>query len=150
MMKASMSDIVIFDTHGISPRFPFGFGLSYTKFSFQNLSQSTETMIADYPIIVNFDVINTGERDGQEVAQLYIQPVNPPIDRPTKELKRFQKVLLAPAETRSLQFEINAEDLAYFDESLGQWVTAPGNYKILVGNSSRDLLLEGSFTYQSN
>ncbi len=136
------------DKQALAPRFPFGFGLSYTRFQFQHLSVSAPALVKTSTLQVKFEVRNSGERNGQEVAQLYIQPVNPTIDRPLKELKRFRKIQLEPEELKVVQFSLNQHDLAYYDEKLGRWNTPPGEYKVLVGNSSRDIFLEERFTYR--
>src|SRR5271157_1934811 len=131
------------DIAGIAPRFPFGHGLSYTQFTFGNLVLSAPTIIGGESIAIGFEVSNVGDRGGQEVAQLYVQDLAASVPRPTKELRRFAKVQLSPGETTQVHFELSHTDLAYFDEATGAWAVADGEFKVLVGNSSRDLPLEG-------
>ena len=130
-----------FDTRNVDVSFPFGYGLSYTTFALSNIG----AMPADYPghrrYIVSLDVQNTGSRSGAEVVQLYVHPVSSPVDRPEKELKEFKKVLLAPGERKSMQFVLEDRALAFYDTGKKSWVVAPGEYDILVGNSSRNISL---------
>jgi beta-glucosidase len=98
---------------------------------------------------VSFTVTNTGRRAGAEVAELYVAPVNPPIDRPIKELKGFQKVFLRPGQSRRITLELDQRSFAFFNTSKHLWDAEPGTYKILVGGSSQDLPLSGPFALKS-
>jgi len=130
-----------FDTRNVDVSFPFGHGLSFTTFALSNIA----AMPADYPghrrYMVSLDVQNTGSRSGAEVVQLYVHPVASPIDRPEKELKEFRKVLLSPGERKRVEFMLDDRALAYYDEGKKSWVVAPGEYEILMGNSSRNISL---------
>jgi beta-glucosidase len=121
----------------VSPLYAFGYGLSYTTFAFQNLRLSRKKMRRDGSTRVTVDVTNTGEREGREVVQLYIRDLVSSATRPVKELKGFRKVLLQPGQTAAVEFEITPDLLAFYDVNM-KFVVEPGEFVILVGNSSRD------------
>jgi beta-glucosidase len=123
----------------IKVQFPFGHGLSYTTFAYSNAVADKAEMTADQTLKVSVDVTNTGATDGAEVVQLYINDVKSTIDRPVKELKNFEKVYLKAGETKTVTFEIDAEDLSYFDADKHEWVAEPGKFKVLLGSSSEDV-----------
>jgi beta-glucosidase len=129
-----------------APLYAFGHGLSYTTFAYSNLQSSAKQIAADGTITVTVDVKNTGKRAGDEVAQLYVHEVKPAVKRPTRELRGFQRVSLAPGETRSLTFTLPAAKLAYWDESTHAFVTRPGKFDILVGASSEDIRARSQIT----
>jgi beta-glucosidase len=131
-----------FDQAGIQPVFPFGYGLSYTTFSYKNLALSDTQLKPDGTLTVNADITNAGKRDGEEVVQLYVHDLNPKIDKPVRELKGFSKVSLKSGETKKVQFTISPRDLAYFDTPGQQWKADAGPYEIEVGASSRDIRLK--------
>jgi beta-glucosidase len=120
-------------------QWPFGYGLSYTTFAYSNAKADKAEMTADQTLKVSVDVTNTGAVDGAEVVQLYINDVKSTIDRPVKELKNFEKVWLKAGETKTVTFEIDAEDLSYFDADKHEWVAEPGKFKVLLGSSSEDV-----------
>jgi beta-glucosidase len=137
-----------YDTRNVEPEFCFGHGLSYTAFEYSGLKLSAPKMNATGSIIVQFEIQNTGTRAGKEIAQLYIQDVQASVPRPVKELKGFQKVNLAPGEKTTVKLELKPEDLAFFDEHTKSWKTEPGEFKVLIGSSSRDIRLEAVFQFQ--
>lgn len=94
---------------------------------------------------MTFTVTNTGKRAGAEVAQLYVGQVNPPIDRPIKELKGFQKVYLEPGESQQVTLQLDQRSVAYWDMAQEKWIALPGQYNVLVGASSQDIRLSGKF-----
>ncbi len=134
-------------TTGRHPLFPFGFGLSYTTFSFANL-QAPATAASGSNVSVSFDVTNTGSVAGAEVAQLYISDPSAKATRPERELKGFQKVRLAPGETRHVTLNLDARAFSYWDSTAHQWTIDPGKFVIRIGDSSEstplsaDLLLK--------
>ncbi|HEY5297513.1 MAG TPA: glycoside hydrolase family 3 C-terminal domain-containing protein [Verrucomicrobiae bacterium] len=128
-----------FDKNDIQPLFPFGYGLSYTTFSYKNLQLSNTQLAADGSVTASVDITNTGKRAGEEVAELYIHDLHPRIDKPVRELKGFSKIALQPGETKTVQFKITPRDLAYFDTSGHQWKADAGDYEIEIGASSRDI-----------
>jgi len=125
----------------IQPLFPFGHGLSYTRFEYSGL-EAPVRIVAGQPIEVNLKIKNSGKRAGQEIVQLYVAEEHPSEARPVRELRRFTKVRLATGETRAVKFTLSARDLSYYDPRRGDWVSDPGAYDILVGASSADIRLE--------
>ncbi len=132
----------LLDKQGEEAAFPFGYGQSYTRFGYANLSLSQGAISPDGAAEVAVDVTNTGPVAGAEVAQLYVGFEGSAVDRPVKLLRGFQKVALAPGETRTLHFRLAGRDLAYYDPAAGRFVVEPITYRVLVGASSRpqDLL----------
>ena len=128
-----------FDAAKIEPHFPFGFGLSYTTFEISEPMLDAARFPAGNDVHVTTKVRNTGSRAGKEVVQLYVRPLNPPVKRPDKELRAFQKIELHPGEEKALTFIVTGRDFAFYDTSTAQWQTAPGEYEILVGHHSRKL-----------
>ena len=128
-----------YSTKGIEVQFPFGHGLSYTTFEYANAKADKSEMTADQKLLVSVDVTNTGSVDGAEIVQLYINDVQSSIDRPVKELKNFEKVYLKAGETKTVTFEVDAQDLSYFDADKHEWVAEPGDFKVLLGSTSEDI-----------
>lgn len=121
----------------VSPLFAFGYGLSYTTFSIENIRLEEETIRSDATTRVVADVTNTGKFAGTEVVQLYIRDRVSSVTRPVKELKGFERVFLEPGETKTVSFEISPELLAFYDINM-DYVVEPGEFEIMVGPSSRD------------
>ncbi len=121
----------------VSPLFAFGFGLSYTSFKIKNLRLKKKKIRTRDSAQVLVDVSNTGARAGTETVQLYIRDVVSSVTRPIKELKGFQKIELQPGETRTVAMDITLESLAFYDIHM-KYVVEPGDFEIMVGNSSRD------------
>ena len=115
-----------FDTRNIKPLFAFGHGLSYTEFEYSDFKASP-SVSADGTLNASVKVKNIGSREGKEVVQLYIGEHDPVLDRPVKELKAFEKVSLAPGETKTVQFKVPASDLAYFNADTHSWVLDPAH-----------------------
>jgi beta-glucosidase len=129
------------DRHGFEPRYPFGFGLSYTTFALADLSLEADEVPADGTIRSLVDVTNTGARAGDEVVQLYVSHPASRVLRSVRELKAFRRVSLAAGETKTVALEVPARELAYWDVDANRWVVEPTTYRIEVGTSSRDLPL---------
>lgn len=121
-----------------TPLFPFGFGLSYTTFQYSKPVVSAATLTDSAPLTVSVTVTNTGDYDGEEVVQLYVQDLVGSVTRPVKELKGFRKLLIKKGDQVDLQFTLSAADLA-FTRKDGSWGTEAGNYKIYVGTNSEDV-----------
>ena len=121
----------------VSPLYPFGYGLSYTRFAFKNLRLSRKKIPKNGRTQALVEVTNTGKRAGTEVIQLYIRDTVSSVTRPVKELKAFQKITLAPGETRTVALDITSESLAFWDVNM-KYVVEPGEFEIMAGNSSRD------------
>jgi beta-glucosidase len=129
-----------FDEKKIAPRFPFGHGLSYTRFSYSDL----EVKEIGPAIHVQCTVRNEGEREGAEVVQVYIAPPPSSVPRPLRELKGFAKVRLRSGESKRAAIVLRPSALAFYDESTKKWKAEPGKYDVLVGISSRDIRLSTS------
>lgn len=132
-----------YDTKKIEPLFPFGFGLSYTKFEYSNLHLVPGS--GGTVVNVTFDVANTGAREGAEVSQVYVHQQKSALERPEKELKGFSKIVLKPGERRTVTVPLNHNSFAYFDPARSGWVAEAGDFRIIVGASSRDRRLDGAF-----
>ncbi|MBP6730639.1 MAG: glycoside hydrolase family 3 C-terminal domain-containing protein [Chitinophagales bacterium] len=127
----------LFDKEKKEPRYPFGFGLSYTSFQISALKTS-EVLKTSNVIAFSVKVKNTGQRAGAEVLQLYIGFTESKIDRPEKLLRGFRKVYLQPGEEKEVEFIFLEDDLAYYNVETKTWVIEKGKYEVMVGNSSRD------------
>ena len=131
-----------YDSRVINVLFPFGYGLSYTRFAISNLTLSSGTYRKGAAMTVSVDVTNAGNRPGKHVVQLYVAPpANARQVRPVHELKGFEKVALQPGETKTLDFTLDDRSFAYYEESMQDWHVESGAYTIQVGSSSRDLPL---------
>ena len=124
------------------PLYPFGYGLSYTTFAYSNLRASSSRLTKDGQMSVTVSVRNTGKRDGQEVAQLYVTHLGSKVERPIKELKGFQRVALKAGETKIVLFQLKAKDLAYWDADKKQWVVEDEKVNLMVGGSSADVRVQ--------
>ena len=134
-----------FDTKKIKPLFAFGHGLSYTDFEYGKASVDSRTMTRDGSVTVSIEVTNTGDVAGKEVVQLYLADLKSSLPRPAKELKGFRKVELAPGETATVSFQIDRDDLSYFDADKHEWVAEPGKFKAMIGSASDDIRSEAMF-----
>jgi beta-glucosidase len=121
----------------VSPLYAFGYGLSYTTFAIKNVRLEKNKIRKTGSARVFADVTNTGKREGTEVVQMYIRDVVSSVTRPVKELKGIQKVSLRPGQTKTVTLEITPELLALYDIQM-KYVVEPGEFTIMVGNSSRD------------
>ncbi len=124
-----------------SPAFEFGYGLSYTTFDFSNLRIEPKLVTLTGKTSIKVDVKNTGDRTGEEVAQLYINDLVASITRPVKELKGFKRVALEPGEIKTVEFELPIETLGFYDKDMN-FIVEPGIFKVMVGRSSKDISLE--------
>lgn len=127
-----------FDTKNIEPLYPFGYGLSYTNFTFNKVGVNKKSYNANETILVSLEVKNTGKVDGKEVVQIYSTKVNSMVDRAAKELKGFQKVFVKSQQATKVIIKIPVKDLAYYDVKTKKWMVEPGKYILQVGNSSRN------------
>ena len=122
-----------------SPLFPFGYGLSYTNFEYQNLRINKPTISKDEELEISVEVSNTGDYDGEEVVQLYVRDLVASITRPLKELKGFEKVLVRKGETETVSFTLNAKDLSFYNQEL-DFVAEPGDFELFVGGNSNHVI----------
>ena len=123
------------------PLWAFGFGLSYTTFSFDKFKIENKKLTFNDEIKVNVDVTNTGKREGKEVVQLYIREEYCSVLRPIKELKAFKKVLLKAGETKTVEFNVKLKDCGYYNNK-GNYLLEPGTFKVMVGDASDDIKYE--------
>ncbi|MCI7604913.1 MAG: glycoside hydrolase family 3 C-terminal domain-containing protein [Blautia massiliensis] len=139
-----------YDTKEMDVAYPFGYGLSYTTFACSDLKISNENPTDKDTITVSVDVTNTGNMAGKEVVQLYVKDCTSSTIRPEKELKGFKKVFLNPGETKTVTMELDKRSFAWYNTELHDWFAASGEYKLLVGTSSRDIHLEGRIHLNSS
>lgn len=135
-----------FDRSSIKPLFPFGYGLSYTTFAYSNLSVTPSSGNLDQPLKISFDVCNTGNRQGAEVAELYVGDSHASVPRPAKELKGFVKVDLKPGEARHVELTLDRRAFSFYDVTKSDWSAEPGDFTLLVGGSSDNMQLRSTFT----
>ena len=138
-----------YDKANVDVRFPFGYGLSYTTFEYSDLALSAGSIKDTDTLTVSFQVKNTGGVDGAEIAQVYVADVDSTIYRAPKELKGFRKIFLKAGEEKTVSVTLDKRAFAYYNVALGDWHVESGEFKILVGASSRDIRLEGSVEVQS-
>ncbi len=137
-----------FEREHVEPLFPFGFGLSYTTFSYGDVTLSADTVAPGGTLSVSVPVTNSGPRAGQEVVQLYVRDPEASLERPEKELKGFAKVALEPGETKTVTFSLNMRSLAFFSEEQNAWVAEAGAFEVLVGASAADVRGQAAFTLE--
>ncbi len=135
-----------YDANNVTPLYPFGYGLSYTTFGYSNLTVSAVSPSGQ--VRIGFDLTNTGSRPGAEVPQLYLG-FPAAAGEPPKLLKGFQRISLSPGQTQHVTFNLDWQDLANWDATARGWIVTPGQFQVLVGASSRDIQLTGSFTVSS-
>ena len=121
------------------PLFAFGHGLSYTQFKYTNPKLSIDKVAVDGDVTASVNVENTGQRDGDEVVQLYTRAVKSSVIRPSKELRGFLRFTLKAGEKKTVAFSVRATKLAFYDESKHAFTVEPGEYEILIGASSVDI-----------
>ncbi len=129
-----------YDTAELPVLFPFGYGLSYTSFAYSDLKVTAQE--------ATFTITNTGSREGKEVAQLYVRPMEPKVFRPIKELKGFCKIKLAPGESRRVSISLDDKSFRYFNVKTNRFEVETGKYEIIIGASSRDIRLKDTLQVQ--
>lgn len=123
------------------PLYPFGFGLSYTTFEISDLQLNKSQYSENETITAKVNVKNTGSKAGSEVVQLYVKDLLASVSRPVIELKGFQKIELKPGESKSVTIEVPVKQLQFLNEKM-EWIVEKGTYRIMVGNSSKNLPLK--------
>lgn len=131
-----------YDKRHISPLFPFGFGLSYTQFAYNHLQLSSSRLLPNETLDISLNIVNTGQMAGKEIVQLYISAPQGELLREPQALKGFTKVSLQPGETRQVTLQLPWKDLACYHPGIGRWIIESGIYRVKLGTSSRDILLE--------
>ncbi|RKR07650.1 beta-glucosidase [Kushneria sinocarnis] len=139
-----------YDSVGIAPLFPFGHGLSYTRFEYDGLELSHERLTSADRLTVSVAVTNTGQRPGREVVQLYLHDGTETVIMPEQALKAFCKISLAPGESRRVELELARRDFAHYDVALAQWRVPGGRFEVRVGASSRDIRLAHSLEVEGD
>lgn len=140
-----------YEHYGTKPLFPFGFGLSFTSFTYSNLSiKPMSNSESGLRYEVSFEVKNTGTREGADVAQIYVGDTHAKVPRPAKELKGFSKVNLRPGETKKVSVILDSRALSYYDVHAKQWRAEPGDFIVLVGRSSEQIELRGKLTFPTS
>ncbi len=130
----------------VEPLFPFGYGLSYTTFTYNNLKLGSTSLGTTDSLSLSIDISNTGKVAGQEIVQVYIRDVQSLVARPPKELKAFQKVLLEPGQSKTISFTLSQRDFAFWDDGKHAWVSEAGEFEVLVGAASNDIRAQAKFT----
>ena len=130
-----------YDKKKIEPLFPFGYGLSYTRFEYSDLKVSSKTFSDKDEINIQLKVKNAGPVKGKEIIQFYVSDTKCTLQRPEKELKKFVKIGLAPGEGKTVSFTLNARDFSYFDSKRNTWIAESGEFVLSAGSSSRDIRL---------
>jgi len=123
------------DLRSCDPLYPFGFGLSYTKFDVSNLQLSSSRVSRRGSVTASVDVTNTGARAGDDVVQLYIHDPVASISQPVRRLRGFERVTLAPGQSKTVRFQLDASDFGFYDNS-GRFVVEPGQIDVYAGDSS--------------
>jgi beta-glucosidase len=136
-----------YEAKQVEPLFPFGHGLSYTQFEYRDLEIKVGDSDKGREIQVSLQVENIGKRFGHEVVQCYLRDIHASLARPIKELKAFAKVALEPGEVQQVNFSLDQQALAFYDDAQKSWVTEPGIFEVLLGNSSADIRLRGQFEW---
>ncbi len=135
-----------YDKKKIAPLFPFGYGLSYTTFEYTDIQLSQSTITDEENLEVTVRVRNTGTRAGKEVIQLYVRDLEASVVRPEKELKAFAKVALDPGEEKAVRLTLEPRDFAFYDSEAGGWQSESGEFEILIGKSSAQIVLSAQVT----
>jgi len=130
-----------YETKKIEPLYPFGFGLSYSTFEYKNIELSKEKFNKDDEIEVSVTITNTGDTEGAETVQLYIEDIESSVERPLKELKGFAKVSLKPGESKKVKIKLDKQDFSFWNPEIKDWFAEKGTFKIRVGSSSADIKL---------
>ena len=128
-----------------TPLFPFGYGLSYTTFKLGKATADKQELTANDKITFTIPVTNTGAVAGAETIQLYVSDLEASVERPIKELKAFSKVFLQPGETKQVSLTIDHSALSFYNDQTGQWTAEPGDFKALIGTSSRNIISDYKF-----
>jgi len=135
------------DISGKAPRFPFGFGLSYTRFSYSDIDTGQREFFSlDEPLQFSIEIRNTGAYDGAEVVQVYVGDEVSSLSRPFKELKAFRKVLLQKGKSKRVEFTLEKSAFSFYQPSQDAWIAEPGEFTLYIGSSSADIRARKTIT----
>ncbi|MBU2997877.1 glycoside hydrolase family 3 C-terminal domain-containing protein [Cellulophaga baltica] len=132
-----------YEKKAIEPLYTFGFGLSYTTYDYSNFKIEKDSIKVGASVNFKIDIENTGKMDGQEIVQVYVRDIESSVERPSKELKDFQKVQLNIGDKKTLNFTLNERDFAFWDIETESWKVEPGSFEILIGDASNNILANG-------
>ena len=135
-----------YTSRNVKAAYPFGYGLSYTTFAYENLTVDKKEMDDTEILKVSVNVKNTGDRSGKEVVQLYVQAPGDEVVRPIRELRGFDKIMLEPGEEKTVTFELDMRAFAYWNTQIHDWFAEDGIYRILIGRNAEEMLLEETVT----
>lgn len=139
-----------YSTYKVKTQFPFGYGLSYTTFKYSDLKVTIDENEADVCINIKFNLSNTGKVSGAEVCEVYVSDKESSVDRPIIELKGFEKVYLEPNETREVEIKLDRKSLAFYSVDKKSWLVENGDFSILIGGSSEDIILKKDINIKSD
>ncbi|MGV8981589.1 glycoside hydrolase family 3 C-terminal domain-containing protein [Clostridium sp.] len=139
-----------YDKKDMDVLFPFGYGLSYTTFNYSDLKLSSKEIKDTDILTVTVDVTNNGDKEGKEIVELYVGECESKIIRPLKELRGFEKVSLSPGETKKVTFILTKRAFSYYNTEIVDWYAETGDYQILIGKSSRDIVLNESIHVEAS
>jgi beta-glucosidase len=139
-----------YEKNKVKPLFPFGYGLSYTTFKFANLKVDQNDAGGEVHAVASFDLTNTGQRKGAEVAQLYVTEDHPKLPRPERELKGFERVELAPGETKHVEIPLDSRSFSYYDVAAKKWAIGSSKFTVSVGDSVESLPLKAGINLKDN
>lgn len=139
-----------YDYKDMEVLFPFGYGLSYTTFDYSNLKLSSSKIKEGDTLQVRLTVTNTGSAIGKEVVQLYVKDCESSVIRPVKELKGFEKIELAPGESKEVTFSLDSRSFAFYSTAIHDWFVESGEFEIMIGKSSRDIILSETVNVESD
>jgi beta-glucosidase len=129
-----------YESKEIEPLYAFGFGLSYTSYEYSNLLLEKNSIGAGENLNLKIDIENIGSVNGKEVVQVYVRDVESSVERPLKELKDFKKVVIAAGDKQTVYFTLTSRDFAFWDADTEDWKVEPGQFEILVGAASNNIL----------
>jgi beta-glucosidase len=125
--------------------YPFGHGLSYTKFEYSNLKLFSDKIGVDEKLEISFDIKNTGKYKGDEIAQVYVHDIEASVKVPIQQLKRFERITLTQGEKKTVNFTLPVSELSFYDIKTNDFIVEPGEFEIQIGNSSKDIRLREKF-----
>ena len=139
-----------YDKKHIQPKYPFGYGLSYTSFEYKNIKLDKHSITDSEQLTVSCEITNAGSVKGKETIQLYVQDICSTVERPVRELKGFEKIELEPGETKTVSFTLDSRAFSYYETRIKNWHVESGEFRIMIGASCMDLRLNATVTVKSS